>query len=145
MTGHDDREGIAPKRLPDRARRARGVEPDGDVAVRTGRAWWNGARNLVNAAMKRRYAFHVEHHSRQVARLSGKKRDYPINRTLNFGWGWGFASVWKSLKDTSQGVAFSPLRELNADYAALGPSNGAGADGRIEQREETSSHMGARW
>jgi len=48
------------------------------------------------------------------------------------------------LKNASQGVALSPFWRVNADDASLGPSDGARADGRIEQREEANSHIGRR-
>jgi len=79
-----------------------------------------------------------------VARLPGQQRDYLIDSALNCGWRHRFASVRKSLKNASQGVALSPFWQVNADDASLGPSDGARADGRIEQREEANSHIGRR-
>ena len=76
MARHDDRERVAPERLPDGARRAGRAEPRRDLAVRERRARRNGARHLVDAAMERRHALHVERDGRtdRSPRRAGARR-----------------------------------------------------------------------
>ena len=67
---HDDREGVSPEGLPHRAGQALVAEARRHLAVRQGRARGNAAGDLVDAAVKRRHAFHVERHAVELARAS---------------------------------------------------------------------------
>lgn len=61
MARDDEREGIPPKRLPHGARRTGRAKPRCDVAVGECRTRRNRARELVDTAVKRRHAIHIEY------------------------------------------------------------------------------------
>ena len=60
MARHDDRKRVSCESLPDRASRARGADPCREGAVGHRRASRNATRGLVDAAVERRHAVHVE-------------------------------------------------------------------------------------
>ena len=98
MARHDDRERVSPECLPYGARRAGRAEPRRDLAVRERRARRNGARHLVNAAVKRRHAIHVERDRGQIAGLAAEERDDAVERALHIGRRRHLTRVGKSLE-----------------------------------------------
>ena len=86
--------------------------------------------------MERRHPIHVERYGREIARLAGKERDDLVDRTLDIGRQWRFASVRKPLEHTGASVVLTALRELHTDHATLAPRDAASPNRRIEQRKE---------
>ena len=140
MARHDDRERVAPERLPHGARRAARAEPRRDVAVRERRARRNGARDLVDAAVERRHAIHVERDRGEIARLAAQERDDAVERALHIGRRRRFARVRKSLQQARARLELARLRELHADDPALAPRDAAAANRRIEERKPVCRH-----
>src|SRR5690606_39325492 len=60
VTGNDEREGVLGHRLPHRARRARGADARGELAVGGGAAGGDGANRLVDPAVEGGHAVEVE-------------------------------------------------------------------------------------
>ena len=139
MARHDDRERIAPERLPDGARRARRAEARRDVAVRKRRARRDGAGDLVDAAVERRHLVHVERDGGEIARLAAQQRDDAVDERA----APRAAVALRLRRETAAACAarVSPLarlRELHAGDAALAPSDAATADRRVEERKAAS-------
>src|SRR5439155_5301892 len=86
MARHHDREWVSPERLAHGAGQAARAEPRRDVAVRERRTRRNGTRHLVDAAVERRHAIHVEHDGREIARLAAEERRDAVDRALHIGW-----------------------------------------------------------
>ncbi len=144
MARHDDRERVAPERLPHGARRAGRAEPRRDLAVRERRARRNGARDLVDAAVKRRHALHVERDGGEIARLAAEERDDAVERALHVGRRRRLARVGKSPQQARARLGLARLRELHADDAAPAPRDAASTDRRIEEREAVCRHDASR-
>jgi len=140
MARHYDRERVSRERLPHGARRAARTEPGRDVAVRERRARRNGAHEIVDAAVERRYAIHVEHDGGEIARLAAQERDDAVERALHVGRRWGFARVRKSMEHARARLDLARLRELHTDDAAPAPRDAASANRRIEEGKAVCRH-----
>src|SRR5262245_26855396 len=97
MARHDNREGVAAKRLTDRTRSAPHTQPRRDVSVRDGRSRRNGARDFVDAAVKRRYVIHVERDLREITCLAAEQRRDAIDCALDLRRWFRFERVGKTL------------------------------------------------
>jgi hypothetical protein len=114
MARHDDRKRVSSERLPDGARRAGRAEPRGDLAVRERRARQNRARDLVDAAVKRRHAIHVERDGGEIARLAAQQSNDAIDGALHVGWRRRLARVRKSREHACPRPGLARLRQLHA-------------------------------
>ena len=75
--------GLRPSACPTARAAPRGAEPRRDLAVGERLARRDGARHLVDPAMERRHAVHVERDRREVARLAVEQRDNAVERALH--------------------------------------------------------------
>src|SRR5206468_12723698 len=96
MAWHDDRERVSPERLTHGSGRAGRTEPSRDLAVGERRTRRNGARDLVDAAMERGQALHVEPNAGEIARLPAEERDDSVERAPRVGRRRRLAGVRKS-------------------------------------------------
>ena len=142
MARHHDGEWVSPERLAHGAGQAPRAEVRRDVAVRERRARRNGPRHLVDAAVERQHALHVERDCREIARLTAEERRDAVDRALHVGWRRGFAGTRKSLEHARARLGLTRLRELHADDAASTPRDAASANRRIEEHEPVGRHDG---
>ena len=95
---HDDYEGIAAERLPDRSRRPWSPYLRRDVAVGQRGAGRNRARSLVHATIERRHPVHVKPDIGEINRCAAKKRDDIVDGALNIRGRGLITRVWKSIE-----------------------------------------------
>src|SRR5215472_8380674 len=140
MTWHDDWERVLPERLADRARRAGRAKAGGNLAVRQCRAWRDAARDLVDAAMKRRHLVHVERSGREIARVAVEQRGNAIEGPPDFNRRHALARRREPLQHPCPRLLLVCLRELQAGDAAVTPSDAASPDRRVEKCETVGRH-----
>ena len=140
MARHDDRERVSPERLTHGAGRAGRAEPSRDLAVGERRTRRNGARDLVDAAVERGQALHVEPNAGEIARVPAEERDDSVEGTPHVGWRGHLAGAGKSPQEARARLSLVHLRELHADDPARAPRDAASANRRIEEREVVCRH-----
>src|SRR6516162_2191180 len=140
MARHDDRERVAPERLPDGARRTRRAHSGGNVAIRQGHAWWYGPRSLIDTAVKARHPLHVERDGREIARLAAQQRHDAVDDTPHLRRRRSFPGSRKPLKHAGARFPLTRFRELDTGDATLTPRDATPADCRVKECEAARHH-----
>ncbi len=142
MAGHDDRERVAAEGLADGACGARRAGACRDVAVGERGTGRDGPRYLVHAAVKRRYALHVERDPGEVAGSAAEERADGVDGALHVGRGIALAGGGKPLQHARPRGRLRLFRQLHAGNSARPPGDPAAADRRVEERELPGHHPG---
>ena len=140
MTGHEDSKGISPDYLADRARRAAGAELPGKFGKCYGFASRNRAGDLVDTAIERRNAAHIEGDIGKIAGLAAQQRRNTLDRDLGIQGGAEFAGVGILAQHPPPGFDLARFRKLHGNNPRSAPCDAASADRRIENGVPAPRH-----
>jgi hypothetical protein len=136
MTGHEDREGVSPDRMGGAGR----TKPFREFGEGDGFATRDGARVLIDAAIERRHAVHIEHHIGEIAGFPAQQRRNAVDRDFGIQRGTQFAGVGILAQHAPPGLHLARFRKLNAENPGSVPCDAAPADRRIEYAVSPPRH-----
>src|ERR1700726_3915185 len=140
MAGHHDRTGIAPERLADVARQLDAAEPFGDIAIGHRLAWWDGAGDVIDAAVELGNAVEIEGDIPEIVRFAREQLDDPVDRALYVTRRRRLRDIAMALADAGTGLVLVPHRQLHRTDAARTPHDAAAPDRGVEDCKAVSAH-----
>jgi hypothetical protein len=137
---HDERDGIVPKRLANRAGGAWFTNLDCNFTIGRRATGVDSTRRRVHALMKRRHPLQIEGNVGEIRRSACQERREIVDRSPYDVSRRSFARASKPPSQTSTRSLGVLLRQLYPADAKLGPGDTANADGGFEQRKECNCH-----
>ena len=133
MARHHDGARIAAERLPDIAREFDAAELFGDIAIGQRSAGRDGARDLVDVAVKLRHVGHIQLYVAEVDRLAVQQFDHAVDGMLHVGSRRGFLDIAVALMNSQARFFVAGHRQLHGDNSMFAPDDAAVADCGVEQ------------
>jgi len=140
MAGYQDGKGISPDRLADGVRRAGRAESFCEFGEGDGLAARDGAGVLVDAAIERRRAVHIEDHIGEIAGFPAQQCGDAVDRDFDHRRRGEIAGVGILAQHAPPGLDLARFRKLHAENPGPAPCNAASADCRIEYAVSAPRH-----